>query len=54
MLRRPEGATAEQMAKALHWQAHTVRGAVAGALKRKLGFAVTSEKTDQERVYQIA
>lgn len=54
MLRRPEGATIGQMASALEWQAHTVRGALAGALKKKLGLTLVSEKEKgQERVYRI-
>ena len=36
------------------WQSHTVRGAMAGALKKKLGFELTSEKVDERgRVYRI-
>ena len=55
MLRRPEGATIAQIIAATGWQAHTVRGAFAGALKRKRGLTVTSEKPDGgERVYRIA
>ena len=54
MLRRPEGATIAQMANALEWQSHTVRGALAGALKKKLGLNLVSEKTQgRERVYRI-
>jgi hypothetical protein len=44
MLRRPEGATVEQIAEAMHWRRHTVRGAMAGALKKKLGLAITTER----------
>jgi hypothetical protein len=55
MLRRPEGATVEQIAKATNWARHTVRGAMAGALKKKLGLTITSEKTEAgARVYHIA
>lgn len=36
MLKRPEGVTISEAAKALEWQSHTVRGAIAGALKKKL------------------
>lgn len=54
MLRRPEGATIAQVVKATGWQPHTVRGAMAGALKKRLGLAITSEKPeDGERVYRI-
>jgi hypothetical protein len=55
MLRRPEGATIDRLAKAMGWQHHTVRGAIAGALKKKLGLKVTSEKSDSgTRLYRIA
>ena len=40
MLRRPEGATVEQIAAATGWQRHTIRGAISGALKKKLGLTV--------------
>ena len=44
MLKRPEGATADQIAEATGWQKHTVRGAIAGALKKKLGLTITTER----------
>ena len=44
MLSRPEGATVEQLAAATGWQNHTVRGAIAGAIKKKLGLTVTTER----------
>jgi hypothetical protein len=54
MLRRARGATIDEMAEALSWQAHTVRGAIAGALKKKLGLDVTSEKDEKRgRVYRV-
>jgi hypothetical protein len=54
LLRRPEGATIAQMSSALDWQAHTVRGALAGALKKKLGLTLVSEKVaGADRVYRI-
>ena len=49
MLKRPEGVTIAEVVEALQWQAHTVRGAIAGALKKKLGLKVESEKVDAER-----
>jgi hypothetical protein len=52
MLERDEGATIEQIVAATGWQPHTVRGAIAGALKRKLGLTVASEKLEGER-YRI-
>ena len=55
LLRQPDGATIAEIAKALDWQPHTVRGAIAGALKKKLGLKVESEKADDRgRVYRIA
>jgi hypothetical protein len=55
LLQRQEGATLEQMVQATGWQQHTVRGCMAGALKKKLGLTIVSEKTDgQQRTYRIA
>jgi predicted ArsR family transcriptional regulator len=55
MLKQPDGATIVEITKALDWQPHTVRGAIAGALKKKLGLNVESEKVDNRgRVYRIA
>jgi Protein of unknown function (DUF3489) len=55
MLRRTDGATVEQISESLDWQTHSVRGAMSGALKKKQGLAITSEKTgDGRRVYRIA
>jgi uncharacterized protein (DUF1778 family) len=55
LLQRPEGATLEQMVQATGWQQHTVRGCMAGALKKKLGLNIVSEKADgQQRTYRIA
>ncbi len=55
MLKRKEGASIEEIIKAFGWQPHTVRGAIAGALKKKLGLDVTSEKVEgRGRVYKIA
>jgi len=45
LLRRPEGATVEQIAKATGWQHHTIRGAISGALKKKLGLTVEATRT---------
>jgi hypothetical protein len=55
MLRRPEGATVDQIAEAMGWARHTVRGVIAGALKKKLGLTITSEKSEGgARVYRVA
>jgi len=42
MLRAPDGATIAEIMTATGWQSHTVRGAMSGALKKKLGLEVTS------------
>ena len=44
LLKRPEGATVEQIAEATGWQKHTIRGAISGALKKKLGFTVEATR----------
>lgn len=54
MLRRPGGAAISDMMEATGWQAHSVRGALAGALKTKRKFVIESEKTEQGRLYRIA
>jgi hypothetical protein len=54
MLRASDGATIEEIMVALDWAAHTIRGAMAGALKKKLGLEVISEKVEgRGRVYRI-
>ena len=55
MLERPDGATIDEIVKHLDWQSHTVRGAIAGALKKRLKLKVESEKVEgRGRVYRIA
>jgi hypothetical protein len=53
MLRRKEGATISQLVKATGWQAHSVRGAMSGAVKKKLGLTISSTKTDGVRTYRV-
>jgi len=54
MLRAPDGVTIGEIMAATGWQSHTVRGAMAGALKKKLGLEVTSEKVEgRGRVYRL-
>ncbi|MCW3780364.1 DUF3489 domain-containing protein [Defluviimonas salinarum] len=53
LLSRPEGATLDDLVRATKWQAHSVRGALAGSL-RKRGHLVVSEKTEGVRRYRIA
>jgi hypothetical protein len=54
MLQRPEGATVEEVASAMGWQRHTVRGLFSGTLKKKLGLALASAQEERGRVYRIA
>lgn len=54
LLKRPEGATVDDIMKATEWQKHTVRGCMSGALKKKQGYEIVSEKpADRDRVYKI-
>jgi len=53
LLRRPEGATVDEVAHATGWQRHTVRGVFSGTLKKKLGLTIASAKEERGRVYRI-
>ena len=53
MLHRPEGATVDEVASAMGWQRHTVRGLFSGTLKKKLGLTVASATEERGRVYRI-
>ncbi len=54
LLKRKTGATIDDLVKATGWQPHSVRGAISGTLKKKLGLKVTSEPIEKRgRVYRI-
>ncbi|MEQ8370804.1 MAG: DUF3489 domain-containing protein [Alphaproteobacteria bacterium] len=54
LLKRKGGATIDEAVDATGWQRHSVRGAISGTLKKKLGLDVTSEKVESRgRVYRI-
>jgi hypothetical protein len=52
-LKSPKGASITKLMEITGWQMHSVRGALAGALKRKRGLKILSIKTDGERIYRI-
>ncbi len=52
-LRAPKGATLPDLMRITGWQMHSVRGAIAGALKKKRGLPISSTKLGGERVYRI-
>jgi Protein of unknown function (DUF3489) len=53
LLSRPNGATIAAMTEATGWQAHSVRGFLAGVVRKKLALTLQSAKTDGERVYRV-
>jgi hypothetical protein len=54
MLQSPQGATIAAMMKATDWQQHSVRGFLAGVVRKRLKLKLNSKKVDGNRVYQIA
>jgi len=54
VMRNPGGATIAQMMVSTGWQAHTVRGAISGMIRKRLGYEVVTEKgADGQRAYRI-
>ena len=54
LLRRKEGATIAEIAKATDWQNHSIRGFISGTITKKMGLAIDSSKTEGgERKYRI-
>jgi Protein of unknown function (DUF3489) len=53
LLRRRQGATIAELVATTGWQAHSVRGALSGTLKKKMGLAVTSEAAEGGRIYRL-
>jgi hypothetical protein len=54
MLQAPHGATIEAMAEATGWQPHSVRGFLAGVVRKKLGLDLASSAGEGGRVYRVA
>jgi hypothetical protein len=54
MLRSPTGATIVAMMKATGWQQHSVRGFLAGVIRKRLKLKLDSAKVDGTRVYHLA
>lgn len=54
LLQGSGGATLAQLAEATGWQPHSVRGAMAGALRKKHGLIIISEKVEGTRVYRVS
>jgi hypothetical protein len=52
-IRTPAGATVAAIRTATEWQQHSVRGFLAGVVRKKLGLNLVSESTDKGRVYRI-
>src|ERR1700739_2073577 len=54
LLQSPTGATIEAMMKGTGWQQHSVRGFLAGVVRKRLKLNLASKTVDGNRVYQIA
>jgi hypothetical protein len=54
LLRRKDGATLREIAKATGWQNHSIRGFISGTVDKRMGLKVESDKNNGDRIYKIA
>jgi hypothetical protein len=54
LLLRPNGATVATIIESTGWQPHSVRGFLAGVVRKRLGLKLASEKSDGGRIYRVA
>jgi len=53
LMQREQGASISDLTQATAWQAHSIRGAISGTIKKKLGLSVRSERVGDVRIYRI-
>jgi len=53
MLKSPVGTTIDAMMKATGWQQHSVRGFLAGVVRKRLKLKLGSKKVDGKRIYKV-
>jgi Protein of unknown function (DUF3489) len=53
LLHRPGGASISDLVKTTGWQQHSVRGFLAGTVRKRLGLNLESKKQDGERIYHV-
>lgn len=54
MLKRPKGASLDELVEATGWQRHSVHGTLSGVLRKRLGLSIITEFSEHGRMYRIA